>query len=659
MKYGIGIDTGGTYTDAVVFDFENREVLSSHKALTTKNDLSIGILNALDGLDKGLVQLAETVSLSTTLATNACVEHKGARSKLIFIGVNPKTVEWVGKEAGLNDPSLIRYADPGNTCLEVDWNSFVSENGEWLSDAQALGIVDIDSMNNQALREKTAKSIFSEKYSIPIICGYELSSGLNSIRRGASALLNGRLVPVMNEFLESIGIALAKRGITAPVSIMRSDGSLMSKQFTGECPVETILCGPAASVVGGSALLQEQDAVIVDMGGTTTDIALVREGIAAKATSGVQIGQWKTAVKGILVRTLGLGGDSAVRYDSKGNLYLDSVRVMSLSAASSRWPEIVPKLEALLKSTKRHTQLLHELFYLVKDISGSALYTEEEKLMCECLKDAPLLFSELAHAAGVEPYNLNTARLEREGVIMRCGLTPTDIMHIKGDYCAFSDQAARLGASFVASCTGMDVETLCNRVYDDVKKRLFISISEMLLREELPLLDKTGLDKQMSGFIEHIWEKAHAPSQTHLDICFSTPSTIVGIGAPIHIFLPDVAEALGARCVVPPLAGVVNALGSVAGSITATCTVDIKPSDAGYVVYSCDVSSYLDELDDAVALASKVAKDAATAEATRRGACGDVIVELDITTVKAQTGYGNEVHIRTKVTATAIGALTL
>ena len=101
MKIGIGIDTGGTCTDAVVYQFEKREVLAFGKTPTTKDDLSVGIGKALDKLPRELVDQAEIIALSTTLATNACVENKGGRAKLIFFGVDQMTVGRVGQEYGL------------------------------------------------------------------------------------------------------------------------------------------------------------------------------------------------------------------------------------------------------------------------------------------------------------------------------------------------------------------------------------------------------------------------------------------------------------------------------------------------------------------------------------------------------------------------------
>lgn len=109
MKIGIGIDTGGTCTDAVVYQFENHKILAYAKTVTTKDNLSIGIGNALDGLPRDLVDKSEVIALSTTLATNACVEGKGGRAKLVMFGINPDTVRRVGNEYGLSmdDDSLV------------------------------------------------------------------------------------------------------------------------------------------------------------------------------------------------------------------------------------------------------------------------------------------------------------------------------------------------------------------------------------------------------------------------------------------------------------------------------------------------------------------------------------------------------------------------
>lgn len=656
MQYVIGIDTGGTYTDAVIYAPEERRVIACAKALTTREDLSLGILNALDGLDPCLARRAEVICLSTTLATNACVEGKGARSKLLFLGVDPKSVSWVGTESGLDDPARIAYAPEGLT----DWSAFPDAHKAWLEDAQAIGIVALNAAKDQGAEEKAARSALSQHTDIPMICGHELSDALNSIHRGASALLNGQLVPVLAEFLDAIHSALRERQIAAPIAIMNSSGSLMSAVFTGRHPVETILCGPAASVVGANALVGAENAIIVDMGGTTTDIALVRDHIPRRAAQGIQIGQWHTATKGIFVHTIGLGGDSAVRFDWSGQrLYLDHTRVIPLCSAASRWPQVIPALSALLARCTRHTLMLHEFYLRIKDIEGNPYYTEEERRFCRILGSAPLPVRQAAEAMERDPYTFRIDRLEREGIVIRCGLTPTDIMHLKGDFTPFARQAAELGAKFVANCAGISVDELCDWVYNEVKKSLYLNIAEILLRETLPRSAKQGLSPQLTACLEHAWALSRDGGNAQMKLQLTTPSVLIGVGAPIHVFLPDVARALGTQCVIPEHAGVVNAIGAAACNVTVTKAVSIEPKGTKYSVSLERGVCLFPSLEEALDAARQETEALARREAIARGAEEPLMVhpKEDIRTV--QTGYGGNLFLGAEVSATVIGSFSV
>lgn len=114
-------------------------------------------------------------------------------------------------------------------------------------------------------------------------------------------------MPVIQDFLAAMQKVTGRKNIHAPVVTVRSDGSLMSESFAKEHPVETILSGPAASVIGGMRLAEKNDCVLVDMGGTTSDIAIVRGGVPVKVSEGVQIGKWSTFVKSVSIHTFGLG----------------------------------------------------------------------------------------------------------------------------------------------------------------------------------------------------------------------------------------------------------------------------------------------------------------------------------------------------------------
>jgi N-methylhydantoinase A/oxoprolinase/acetone carboxylase beta subunit len=670
MKIGIGIDTGGTYTDAVMYDFDAKKILCSVKAQTTKEDLSVGIGNAIDGLPPDLVKKAELISLSTTLATNACVENKGGRAKLLFIGVDRKIADWVGADYGLPSVEEIFFLRGktdfrGQIVEEPDWGSLLTKGREWIEGASAVGIVDIDAMDNSAALERRARELIAREYGVPAVCGHELFSDLNSIKRGASILLNARLISLINDFIHATKSALEKRAITAPVVIVRSDGSLMSEQFALQRPVETLLCGPAASVIGGLALTNEADSLIVDMGGTTTDIAIIKDGVPIKAVDGISIGKWSTFVRGLFVDTFGLGGDSAIRFDRNGGMVIEQNRLLPISVAAKRWPSVKEKLATLVRTTKRHQLPLHELFCLIKDIGDNPNYSQREIAFCKALRDGPLILSEAAEAAGTDAYNLEMHRLEEEGVVLRCGLTPTDIMHIKGDFARFDAEAARLGAQFVSSCMGVTPDILSDMVYDAMKKKLYVNVVRVLMEDRYPSFRKTGLGSELETLVLASWETAQGRGEHGLlGFDFHTSAVLVGIGAPTHIFLPDVAKALGTRCVIPENAGVANALGAILGNVNATCEIVIKPDYSidgirGYVVYGRSGNSYVHDKDEAVEIGLKEAEAEARNEAIRRGASGDITLSSRVVTTAAEASDKSEVLIGLKAVAMAVGGLGL
>jgi N-methylhydantoinase A/oxoprolinase/acetone carboxylase beta subunit len=148
MKYGLGIDTGGTYTDAVIYDFGIEKVLHTAKSITVKEDLSIGINNTLDQLPQELLRQVKIVSLSTTLATNACVEGKGSRVKLILIGCDREIIEKYGWEYGLPAASDIIFlsgghGQKGEMIEEPDWDFLKVNVDECKEKVDAFAIVGI------------------------------------------------------------------------------------------------------------------------------------------------------------------------------------------------------------------------------------------------------------------------------------------------------------------------------------------------------------------------------------------------------------------------------------------------------------------------------------------------------------------------------------
>ena len=670
MKLGIGIDTGGTYTDAVVYDFEQGRVVDAAKSLTTKSDLALGIGRALDALDPALTRQAALVSLSTTLATNACVEGKGGRAKLLFLGVGRETLDRVGQRYGVGRPEEL-FCFPaggsfdGKILPAPDWDTLMQETADWLADAEGLGIVELHATKNGAVCEKQAKARFAARYALPIVCGYELFSGLDAVQRGAGTLLNAKLIPIIREFLAAIKQALRTREISAPIVIVRSDGSLMSEQFSMLRPVETILCGPAASVLGGKRLSNRQDSIIVDIGGTTTDVSLVKNGAPVTAENGIHIGGWRTFVRGVFIDTFGLGGDSAVRAEN-GRLHIDVRRVVPISLLAQRHPQIKDALRELLATERPHTQPVHEFYLRVRDIADRPGYTETEKRFCAALAAGPLPIRDAAAAIDTDIYRLDVSRLEAEGIVLRAGLTPTDIMHLKGDFAAYDPEGAELAARFVMRCLHMPQEALdafCDEVYNAVKKKLYCNIVRILLMDKYPALRRNGLDGQMETLIAQTWDAFRRGDDGFFRIAPHTKATLVGIGAPTHIFLPDVARALQTECVIPEHAGVANAVGAIVAQVSVTAEVRVAPNHHpggidGYTVHAPGGNIRAETRDEAVAIAMREAEAEAREEAKRRGISGDTQLEL-AEHREAGTATTRSIDLGSTITATLIGGIKL
>jgi len=669
VKYGLGIDTGGTYTDAVIYDFESKKIVSSAKSVTIKENLTLGINNTISQLPKEFLKQVNLVSLSTTLATNACVEGKGARAVLVLIGCDRDIVKIYGPKYGLPDTDKIIFLDGGHNQqglvnIEPDWNYLRKQIDEHKYKADSFAIVELWGIRNPDF-EKKAKQLIMEWTGMPVVCGHELTTEINSLKRAVSTLLNAQLIPLINNFMNSVKASLKEMEINAPLVIVRGDGSLMSEEFAREKPVETLLSGPAASVAGGMRLSGEKDCLIVDMGGTTTDLAIVKDGLVRLAHEGVNIGNWRTGTKSISISTVGLGGDSLISFNNSNEIIIGPVRAAPLSWLASRWPGVLNEMRLILYNKKRHTRSLCEFFYLINDITDDSYYTDEEKRIVAALKNGPLSVLSLAETAGVSIYGMDVKRLEKLGVIMRSGLTPTDIMHISGHFRGWDTEAASIGVEVMAYQLDISVDELVNSVNVQMLKKLYFNIVKLLIENERGDILKDGATKQFYDMVMLGFESGES-----LKCNFSTNFSLVGIGAPIHIYLPDVAKILGTKCIIPENASVANAIGAITGNIVVEEEIIIRPiyevyGISQYMCYSSIGNQSFNNYDDALEWAKIEAVKIAKENAHARGS-GKVSIITDINSNSATLSGiyasdndedANKLLIETSVTARAIGTL--
>lgn len=666
MKIGIGIDTGGTCTDGVVYQLEERKVLAYGKTGTTKEDLSIGIGRVLDTLPGELVRQAEVIALSTTLATNACVENKGGRAKLVLFGIDPATVRRVGEAYGLPmDDSLVFVAcktkPNGEVVSPPDWQAFRDGLHQQFDSCEALGVVEMFARRSGAALEKQARDIIAQELGIPVVCGHELFSENNMVKRGASALLNARLIPVIKAFLNAVRRALDARGIKAPFVIVRSDGSLMTERFTQTRPVETLLCGPVASVMGAVELTDEREAMIVDIGGTTTDVAFVKDGTPERAEHGVRIGKWDTFVKGLFVDTFGLGGDSGVVVTNDLELELEAEKVIPLCMAASRYPALRKHLEREDARGHRVSTQQHQIYLAIRQIEGNPAYTREEQAMA-ALFAQPQSLEQAGARKGDYILKSNLERLIREGVLVRCGVTPTDVMHVKGDFTMYDVQAARYGLNVMARMLHRSVEETCDLIYDEVKRKLYFNLVRILVEDAYPAMREAGIGPQVEALINDAYRRARTGAGGGvLDLRFAAKTALISVGAPTKLFLEDVGALLGARVVTSQYAPVANALGAVVGNVRACVEAEVvyEQEDDTYLVVGGGERHIYEDLDAAKQAAEALAVRLSRREAIERGADEEALkVEVHVKESVVDTAFG-PLYMGYKVQAAASGKLRL
>ncbi len=656
---GIGIDTGGTCTDAVVYDTEKHEVLSSSKTVTTKRDLKIGILEALKGLDPDAISKAGYVSLSTTLATNACVEDLGCRAKLVFIGVQPKAVARMDGVYGLPSPNDIFFlnGDPGRIDpgeREPDWEDFYRRLPE-LAEYDCIALVQINPNYNNGGHENKAAAIISEELGIPCVKGYDLYQEINVLRRGATALLNARLIPIMNNFFNSMEESLRQMHIDLPILVVKSNGNIMTKEFAMSRPVDTLLSGPAASVMGAVELLGGREGIVCDIGGTTTDVAMVRGGTPVSAGQGITIGRWRTMVKGISIDTFALGGDTVVVND-EGTLSLSERRAIPLCSLAVDRPEVKSALQTLLSKGIGYGYPAQDFFVLAQEPAHPEIYGERDRRIIEFLRERPLSYDHLSELMGVSPYIFKPGRLEDEGVIIRAGVTPTDVMHVRGEFNGYDTEASELGLKYLSYATGKPVSEVCDLIYHFAKERLFSNLAKILLSRETG----SSLDPDEAAQLEKLTSLLYRKQESALESRYISlelvsPLPVIGIGGPSEIIVGDVPEKLGTKALFPEHKEIANAIGATVGSMSTSFTVRIEPDNLRnwgykyYVIGGDDVEGY-NSYDKAKKRATDIARQRVKELVDKQGAQLNSEITLDVDE-DFHTADGKRVFVLTEITA--------
>lgn len=321
----LGIDVGGTFTDAVIIDGAN--VVSWAKRRTTKDNLMNGITEALGAVlvDIDSAQI-EQVTLSTTVVTNTIVEHKEQPVDLYVVAGPGRNVDDIFP---VRPVYLKGYTDHRGIVVEstkCEAINHIAHMVQSRSDTNLAAVSAKFGVRNPK-EELDVTNALSAMYDT-ISTGSSLSGNLNFPRRTISAYFNSAVTDVFNRFRQAVRDALVAHNITAPVYILKADGGSLPIDTIASVPVETVFTGPAATVLGLEALRSATlgHTVALDIGGTTTDISLWKQGEPLMTKEGVSIRNYPSAVRSFAVTSVGIGGESVVRYNN-GNLTVGPERV--------------------------------------------------------------------------------------------------------------------------------------------------------------------------------------------------------------------------------------------------------------------------------------------------------------------------------------------
>lgn len=664
----LGIDTGGTYTDAVLVDGQ-QQIVASAKCLTTRHDLTIGIGRVLAELPPERLHDVSLVALSTTLSTNSVVEGRGAPVAVLLPGYREQQVVKSGLLDSF-DKEFVVTLPGGHDAVgkeqEALDETLASEAVQALKDrVSAFAVSSMFGVRNPA-HELRLRELIGELSARPVTCGHELASDLDAPRRALTVALNARMVPIIHELILAVREILQKRQIQAPLMMVKGNGSLINTETALRQPVGTVLSGPAASVVGACALSGASNAIIADMGGTTTDIAVVTEGQPELGSDGVRIGHWKPMVEAVRVISIGLGGDSEVRFSGQSGIEIGPRRVVPLSLLGHLHPDVADALKKQLADSpnRRNNRFAMRLEYnevLMADCN------QEELRAWEMMADRPVELESIVQLD--REASRAIARLQRKGLVIYSGFTPSDAAHVLGlsrHWCGESGRlAALIWARQMRHVYGLgrwaegDAETPSRQIYERVSQRISQALIEAGLHQHRKL-DHSKAQSLTRLLADLVFESSEAPGKLldsgslfHLNFAADYP--IVGVGAPASTFFPDAADHLSVKLSLPEHAEVANAYGAVMGSVVQRAHVTVtQPLHGTFMVHGDREPLQFNDLEAAISKAESIATAKAGELATAAGAAS-MEIRLNRDENHIHHDLDGELFLETRITATATG----
>ncbi len=645
-RIGLGIDAGGTYTDAVIYDFLDSHVLAKSKALTTKWKYSEGIMKAVESLPEELKRVVDLISVSTTLVTNAIVESNSRPVGLLLMPNGTET------PSDLKHQPLTmirgRTTIGGDITEDVDPEEIRSAVQKMISHfhVEAFAVSGYGGSVNPALELKV-KKIIREETDFEVCCGHELSGSLNFSVRATTAVLNAGVMPIMEDFLKEMSFSVSEAGLKAPILVVRGDGAVMSESYARDFPVQTALSGPAASMAGAMFLTGIRNAAVVDVGGTTSDIGFLDDGLVGICDDGARIGKWDTHVKAVDMLTSGLGGDSEILFERQ-DWVLGPRRVTPVSWLGTMEDSTRGIKESLRDAGSRPADWIDstatlQFLYRTSKIPDFEL-TSREQAVYDALESGPLMMWQIKDRIGAGSWRLvKSGRLENAYCIQRSGLTPTDLFHSETVLNLWDAGLANEYLSLIAGVAGITISDLGIKIRTMISGKLGSCLLQKLLGQEI------AQGNAIKSILKHGNEKINLSPRISIPV--------IGLGAPASLMMNDVMKDLDGNLTLCEHGDVANAIGAITSKVTTTRDATVAAtSSGGFRVHGIEGENrHFESLDEAENRCIQALVDQARKEGRKAGSSADE-VSMTIKTDVARTVEGSELFIERRYRAVITGA---
>ena len=620
MVLGLGIDTGGTYTDSVVIDMDTNEIVCRSKALTTRDNLINGIVASLKGLAN--TEKISIVSLSSTLATNSIVEGKSCRVGLIVMGKKFGHTVRVAQYAFIDAELDLK----GRTVKRLKTEDAREAIEKMRGKVDVLAVVGYMSVRNPS-HEETVRSMAENMLGIPVVCAHDLTSKLGFEQRANTAIINAGLIPTIIDLINAVGKALEDLGIDAPLMIVKGDGSIMNAATAIKRPIETIMSGPASSLTSAMVHTGVQNALIADIGGTTTDLGIIRGGFVRTLDTGAVVGGHRTRVRAADVSTYGMGGDSRISVE-KGKIVLSTIRIIPICIAAMKWPNVKGWIDSLGTLNSSPSDIVSDCELYTRASNDELSYlTDCDKRFLRLIEERPYSVREASESLEIPHDRFCLKDLESEGYVTRIGVTPTDILAAEGTYNEYDTDASKVAVSLLAKKADTDLDTFIKETKKAIVNKISRCIMDHMIRAE------TGRDELSESDMYMIEEILKDTKDYSVGMKLNMP--IVGIGAPVGAWLPDVAKVFDTELILPENYDVGNAIGAISSSVTEVVELSVRAAFQDFsdepecTVYNGEDAFEFPDKDEAIEFAIEEATKIATKRAIESGA-SEVNVEYKV-----------------------------